>query len=254
MSICDELEELIPAYVLGALDASERSLVEKHLSDCPNLRERMAMYDSVAEQLAYAAAPVEPRRELKYRVLEAVLPKPRREFSFPNLFTAFVRSPVLAALALLIAIGVGIWNISVQNQLSQQIAHDQRLIAQLVGERDQIWSVMAYGQGQPRELKGTEIASRSSGRLYGKSDQTSFMLVVHNLPALERGKVYQLWLVDSRGDRTSGGTFALDNEGYGWLVIRPPRPLTEYSSIGITVEPEGGSPSPTGPRVMSTSL
>jgi anti-sigma-K factor RskA len=80
------------------------------------------------------------------------------------------------------------------------------------------------------------------------------MLVVHNLPALERGKIYQLWLVDAKGERTSGGTFTLDEERYGWLVVRLTRPLTEFMSMGITVEPAGGSPEPTGPRVMSTSL
>jgi anti-sigma-K factor RskA len=113
---------------------------------------------------------------------------------------------------------------------------------------------MAYGYGQPRELQGTEIAARSSGRLYGKADQSSFLLAVHNLPKLEPGKAYQVWLVSASGERTNGGVFSLDNQGYGWLVIFPPKPLNEYRSIGITVEPEGGSPGPTGPRVMGTSL
>lgn len=254
MSICDELEELIPAYVLGALDASERSRVDKHLRDCPELREHLASYESIATQLASAAPPIEPRRELKYRVLAAASPKRRFDFALPDLFGGWVRSPALIALALIIAIGLGLWNISMQTQLSQQLAQDQKLIAQLGRERDQIWSVMAYGQGQPRELKGTEIASRSSGRVYGKADQTSFMLVVHNLPTLERGKVYQLWLIDAAGNRTSGGTFTLDEEGYGWLVVRLTKPMTDYTNMGITVEPVGGSPAPTGPRVMGTSL
>lgn len=259
MSICNELEELIPGYVLGALAASERSRVEKHLKDCPDLREQIASYENVAAQLAYTVAPIQPPHALKYRVLEAI--KPRFEFSFPNLMSGLVRSPALGAMALVIAIGLGVWNIAAQNQLSQQIAQgqnqiaqDQKLITQLVSERDQIWSVMAYGQGQPRELKGTEIASRSSGRVYGKADQSSFMLVVHNLPPLERGKVYQLWLSDATGDRTSGGTFTLDEEGYGWLVVRLTKSLSDFTNMGITVEPLGGSPAPTGPRVMSTSL
>ncbi len=261
MSICEELEELIPAYALGTLDAAERSRVDKHLRDCPELQQQLAMYEDVAGQLAYAAPPIEPHRDLKYRVLTAASPKRRLDFSFPDFFGGLMRSPALVALALIIAIGLGLWNISMQTQLSQQIAQDQKqiadsqkLIEQLGRERDQIWSVMAYGQGQPRELKGTEIASRSTGRVYGKSDQTSFMLVVHNLPPLERGKVYQLWLVDAKGDRTSGGTFTLDEEAYGWLVVRLARPLTDFTNLGITVEPAGGSPAPTGPRVMSTSL
>jgi anti-sigma-K factor RskA len=261
MTVCEELEELIPAYVLGALEPTERSRVEKHLHDCPELRGQLAAYGYVAGQLAYAAPSVEPDRELKYRVLTAASPKRRFDFTFPNLVGDMLRSPVMVALALILAIGLGVWNISMQAQLSQQIAEDQKqiadsqkLIAQLGSEKDQIWSVMAYGQGQPRELKGTEIAARSSGRLYGKGDQTSFMLVVHNLPPLELSKVYQLWLVDASGNRISGGTFTLDSEGYGWLVVGLKRPLTDFTNMGITIEPTGGSPAPTGPRVMGTNL
>ncbi len=253
MSICDELEELVPAYALGALGVSERARLEKHLRDCPELRDQISAYETVAAQLAYVATPVEPRPALKYHTLAAVSPKPRRAFASLNWIGGFVRAPAFAALALVLAIGLGLWNISVQNQLIQQMAQDQKLLAQLARERDLV-SVMAYGQGQPRELQGTEIASRSSGRLYGKADQMTFVLAVHNLPKLEPGKVYQVWLVSPNGDRTSGGTFTLDESAYGWLIIRPPKSLSEYTSIGITVEPDGGSPRPTGPRVMGTSL
>lgn len=251
MSACNELEELVPAYVLGALDAPEHARLEKHLRDCPDLRAQIEAYRDISTLLPYAAPPAEPRPDLKYRVLAAVAPKPK--FSFPNLF-GFVRAPAFAALALLLAIGLGIWNFSTQNQLSQQIAQDQKLLAQLARERDQVSSVMAYGQGQPRELQGTEVAARSSGRLYGKADQTSFLLAVHNLPRLEQGKTYQVWLVTASGERISGGTFSLDSQGYGWIVVTPPKPLNEYRSVGITIEPDGGSPGPTGPRVMGTSL
>ena len=254
MSVCDEFEELVPAYVLGALDAPERTRLEKHLRGCPDLRDQIASYSKVTDLLPYIANPVEPRGNLRYRVLAAVAPQPKGGFSLPKLFIGLFRSPAFAAVALLLAIGLGIWNFSTQNQLSQQIAQDQKLLAQLARERDQVSSVMAYGQGQPRELQGTEVAARSSGRLYGKSDQTAFVLAVHNLPLLETGKVYQVWLVSTSGERMSGGTFALDNQGYGWIVVAPPKPLSEYRSIGITIEPDGGSPGPTGPRVMGTSL
>lgn len=254
MTICDELEELVPAYVLGALDATDAARMNKHLRNCPDLRDQITAYETVAAQLAYAAVPAEPRAKLKYSVLAAVAPQPKAQFALLNWLGGLVRSPAFAALAIVIAIGLGVWNISTQNQLSQQLAQDQKTLAQLSRERDQVSSVMAYGQGQPRELQGTEIAARSSGRLYSKSDQTSLVLAVHNLPKLEPGKVYQVWLVNASGERSSAGIFSLDTQGYGWLVVTPPNPLSDYRSIGITIEPDGGSPGPTGPRVMGTSL
>jgi RNA polymerase sigma-70 factor (ECF subfamily) len=43
-------------------------------------------------------------------------------------------------------------------------------------------------------------------------------------------------------------------DGYGILLIRSPRLLREYDALGITVEPAGGSPGPTTPRVLGTEL
>jgi anti-sigma-K factor RskA len=60
---------------------------------------------------------------------------------------------------------------------------------------------------------------------------------------------YQLWLVLD-DERTSGGVFSVDYYGYGAMVIHAPRPLNEYTSFGVTVEPAGGSPAPTGEKVL----
>ncbi len=66
--------------------------------------------------------------------------------------------------------------------------------------------------------------------------------------------MYQFWLIDPSGDRTSGGTFSVDAQGRGWVLIRSPKPLNNFQSVGVTIEPEGGSPAPTGAKMMGTSL
>lgn len=70
---------------------------------------------------------------------------------------------------------------------------------------------------------------------------------------LPADKVYQLWLIRD-GQRTSGGTFTVDANGRGQVPIHPPLPIREYQSMGVTVEPTGGSPGPTGARVLRGSL
>ena len=59
---------------------------------------------------------------------------------------------------------------------------------------------------------------------------------------------------DPNGERTSGGTFTVDERGRSWVYIRSPQPLTNYKSIGITIEPAGGSHKPTGPKMMGSNL
>jgi len=62
-------------------------------------------------------------------------------------------------------------------------------------------------------------------------------------------KQYQLWLI-SDGEKANGGVFSVNQEGYGNLLVVSSKPLTEYSAFGITVVPEGGSPGPTGVKVL----
>jgi anti-sigma-K factor RskA len=78
-------------------------------------------------------------------------------------------------------------------------------------------------------------------------------LVVDGLPALDEMSQYQLWLIRDE-QRTNGGIFSVDEEGYGNLWVSSPEPLLSYSAFGITVEPAGGSPGPTGVKVLGGEL
>ncbi len=78
-------------------------------------------------------------------------------------------------------------------------------------------------------------------------------LVVDGLPLLDESQQYQLWLIRD-GVRTSGGVFSVYDEGYGLLKIDAPDPLISYQAAGITIEPAGGSPGPTGERVLGGDL
>jgi anti-sigma-K factor RskA len=78
-------------------------------------------------------------------------------------------------------------------------------------------------------------------------------LVVDGLAALGEEQQYQLWLIQD-GQRTSGGVFSVSEEGYGSLWISSPEPLSSYSTFGITIEPAGGSPGPSGDKVLGNAL
>lgn len=252
MSICDELEELIPAYALDALASSDRARVEKHLRECPDLRDELATYQNIAARLSYAAQPTEPRPELKYRVLAAAAPKPTFRFSPPMRSTGFLR-PAFAALAFLLLVAFVGWNFYLQNQLAQQIAADRQLAADLSTQRDFL-SIVAYSDGTPKRLQGTGSMWSATGRLYGSANETTMALFLSDMPALAPDKVYQVWLTDQMNNRVSGGILTVDAMGRGWLMIHASQPLSQYRAAGVTVEPQGGSPQPTGTRIVFASF
>jgi len=99
------------------------------------------------------------------------------------------------------------------------------------------------------ELQGTEFRPEAAGMLVMSDDGDYGVLIVDGLPRLDNTKQYQLWLI-SDGEKANGGVFSVNQEGYGNLLVASSKPLTEYSTFGITVEPEGGSPGPTGVKVL----
>lgn len=256
-TICKQLEEIYPAYALDAVDVQDRAQIEQHIAVCQACANIVAEYRPVADGLAFAAPLVEPPADLKYRVLAAALPPtapaPSLLARLSNLVAQLFRAPAFSAIALALVIALGVWNLSLQNQLAEQAAFDQKLVSDINRQRSLVTTI-AYAETQPKRLQATEIAPQAIGRLYVAPELNTLALIVYDMPALEATREYQVWLIDPAGGRTSGGTFTVDERGRGWVYIRSPKPLDQFQGIGITIEPAGGSPQPTTPRVMGTSL
>ncbi len=261
MAICEEFEQLIPAFVLDAVDQADRIRIESHLPRCRQCSQLVESYQPVTDLLAYAAEPAEPRAELKYRVLAATMPErkvvpapsPSPLASLSTWLTSLFRAPALSALALLLLFALGAWNMRLQSQVAEQAASMQLVTAQMSQQRDFL-TAMAYSDGQPRHLQGTEVAAQAVGRLYSSYDENSFIMITYDMPSLKPNQSYQLWLTDASGNRISGGIFTVDSQGRGWLMGHTSKPLNEYKSVGVTVEPLGGSPGPTGAKMLGGSL
>ncbi|MER6796373.1 anti-sigma factor, partial [Amycolatopsis mediterranei] len=96
-------------------------------------------------------------------------------------------------------------------------------------------AIQGAGQGH-----ATLVVSRSRNQA---------VLLASDLPALDAGHVYQVWLIGSRGARSAG--LMTSEASQRMLVAELP---SDVDRIGITVEPAGGSAGPTTPAVTRISL
>lgn len=112
-------------------------------------------------------------------------------------------------------------------------------------------AALAGGSGRALALHAT-----GAGGAYGvfRMDASSgqVVLVAHGLPPTPPGHVYQGWM--HRGpERISIGVFAPQgHEGVVVLTLsgQPEALLAQVDGFGVTLEPVGGSPAPTGPPVL----
>ena len=232
-------KENLAAYALGALDAGETSALEAHLLTCDSCRTELAGYQKISAALLTALPPQAPpaaiRRNLQ-KTLQSHGKPPRLQVKW-----SFNRMAVVAAFMFLIGVNiVSLYQIyslkQEQTELDGQYGSQQSAIAML-----------AYPSTQ---TFGFEQAGVSGSLLVDKK-RNLLAVFAWNLPPAPAGKVYQIWLIDPKEDRTSGGFLVSEGkQPFVMAVLRSMQPLTGFVGLGVTIEPQGGSLKPTGPRVF----
>ncbi len=236
-------QEDLSAFVLGALDANETAALETHLQTCEACRAELADYQRVSAGLLSALPPQAPRPALK-RILQKRLASITKS-TRPQFKLSWSQVAIAGAFVLLLALNV----ISIlqvyalkqqQAELSSQHYSAQTAIAML-----------AYPGTQPVSFDQNGI----SGSLLVDRNRNLLAVFAWHLPPAPAGKTYQMWLIDAKGDRTSGG-FLVPEDGQPFVmaVIASPGPLAGFTGLGITLEPSGGSPKLTGPKILSVGF
>jgi anti-sigma-K factor RskA len=126
------------------------------------------------------------------------------------------------------------------SQLQQQVQSNQELLTFI-------------GSGKLRQtvsLPGTEEAPAASGAFYLTNDN-QIGLVLRGLKPLPSNQTYQLWLIPADGSPAPAGLLSIQTENPAWLKLPAPADApADFTAVGISVEPAGGSPAPTGPIVL----
>jgi len=129
-----------------------------------------------------------------------------------------------------------------QISISNQLSTEQSALALLAYPSTETLAVNPDVQ----ELVGSLLVDR---------DKKTAVLFLWNLPKLDNGKTYQVWLIDPDGNRSNGGLFTPEaGQTYTMAYIQSSIPVGDFAGIGVTIERSGGSPQPTGPRVLSVGL
>jgi anti-sigma-K factor RskA len=212
-----ELQDLIPAHALDALDADDALLLDGHLETCEECRRELDELRETTALLAFASKPLEPPASLRAKILDAVddgssatAKAPRTRLAF--LRGAFAGALVAAAIALLIGI----------------VLHSQS-------------NDTRSAQVQPLEgaVQGAVVRNGGNGKL-----------VLFDLPAPKPGHTYEAWLIGSDKTPVPAGLF----KGGQAVVVGLAGDAAEAKQVAITVEPAGGSKQPTTKPFASASL
>ena len=140
-------------------------------------------------------------------------------------------------------------NVSSLAQLNTIQRHRAILVSQLRTNQMAL-ALVTFPKSRTLSVNGKSI-----GMLVLNSELRYGVLFAWRLDPLDFGHIYQIWLIQPDGKQISGGFFRSDlDQPFVSALISSPQLLSVFAGLDVTVEPNGGSPAPTGQRVSKASL
>lgn len=241
MSADIDIHHLSAAYALDALDERERMAFEAHYPSCEVCRADVLDFRATLAHLATATSTPAPAA-MKERVmaeiaqtrqLSPLLPAKVSELAERRRRRQRTVGGFLAAAAAVVALVGGV--------IAFRGGTDQPAYSRALSE------VMA--EPDARLVTLDAAASAGSVKVAWSSTGDRAVLFGDGLPAAPAGSAYELWLIGADGpvpmkvlQRADDGELravvSIDAEPQAW---------------GVTIEPAGGSPAPTGPILFSAT-
>jgi anti-sigma-K factor RskA len=141
-------------------------------------------------------------------------------------------------------------------RVSSELAASQQRIGELSAARAQDEYVISFVSAPgvaTRQLAPAAGGRNGRGEMYMYPGNPNAVVLFSGLPPLDPGEVYQFWLADGT-TQVAGGTFVVDKDGLGQVVVHAPREVNAFSEVMVTVEPEGGSAAPSRDVVLAGNL
>jgi anti-sigma-K factor RskA len=240
---CQQADVLAAALSVGSIDAGDQATLLQHLGGCAQCRSIAGEYMAAAGRLPMALEPVAPSPELRGRLMRAVYaeaaqareraPQGGATSWWGRLWRAVPASRgfTLAAAATAVAlIGLATWGVAGRNQPTP--------------------TTVAVA------LAATSAAPHAHGELTWDRSGGVAVITASGLPSpasLVAGhSVYEVWLVRANGSAVGAAYLSQGPDGTWSAALHGD--MTKYAAVAATPEPPGGSPQPTGTRVVQASL
>lgn len=248
--VCLQVDDLLDAYALDALDPSERRFVEDHLDGCLQQRDRLVELEEVMAMVGQTVVPMAAPRAIWDRLVvetspatpaaAETRPTPIRSVTAPSpsskvvVMNRWVAWAGGLAAALLLASTV-VLGAALQrgDEDDDDVAMDP--VVEMVARGGQV--VPLSTQPQP-----AAIDTVGQGSILMAPGMTPAVVVDHWEPSSDALK-YIVWMAAaSGGEATVLGEIKIDDEGHGVLVLNGVTSFQGYDVFGISIQttPDAG--------------
>jgi hypothetical protein len=239
--------ENVALYALGTLPQEDVALVTAFIANDAQARREYVDLRTAADSLAFLASePVDSARSA--RVKERLMARVRADAArVDDGRPRIVSNPgilVAVGLAAAASLAFGIVSVIQDVGLRSDLAAAQRRVSTL---QTQLATTERVGAQDRQTL--TDLLAADAKR-YDVADGSVVVRGAHlyltfsKLPPLPRGRVYQAWTFP-KGGTVPAPSVTFTPNGNGVAVVALPVDATKLGAVAMTVEPDGGSKTPT---------
>ena len=251
-----DLHALAGAYAMDAVPQPDRAAFERHLAECEPCRQEVRGLREATAALAAATA-VQPPAAFRETALLAAgrtrqLPPPAA--APPPSWRALrwrghgvrgwrprlgvMLAGAVACVLAVVAVAAGISAYGMHSRLDQDQGHDHA-VAMVLGAPD-------------AKMMSAPVATGGTATVVMSHRERALVFTAADLRVLPSSESYELWLMGPAGNRPAG-MINVSGRGKmaGPMVVSG---LSAGDSVGLTVEPAGGSPQPSSRPVVVIAL
>ncbi|MBO0727310.1 MAG: anti-sigma factor [Blastocatellia bacterium] len=276
----DEVKELAPLYVIGALDEKTAHDLEASLHSASADQQRtVATWRDVAALLPQALPLQTPPDYLKERLLHRVAEEAQETpietaiaestlekiadqterkvlpFIQPRRAESRTARWLLIAATALFAFTAGylfIKNAKLVRELDA-MAHERDDLSNEMAAWKQKVDDIVSPRTRVIAMVGDETP-QANAKVVWDTEAQQWAIYIFDLPAPPSDKQYQLWYVTANA-KISAWVFSTDGLGRAnFKLTLPPEALSGLAATAVTLEPKGGSPQPTSKFYLKASI
>lgn len=254
--------EELTLYAMGLLSAEENLAVQARLAQSPELQAELASIQSDLAVLSLSVDEETPAPVARERLMQQVAREKKKVIPMPA--APARKSTPLPWLGWAVAAGFAVASIGLyqsrerlQTTVAEQSAQLKLETAQMAtltadaSKARAIMDALTDSSAMRVTLNLPNTKPSPQGRATYVPNKGTLLFAANNLEPLPAAKVYELWVIPANGTAPiPAGTFHPDAHGNANVVLPSIPKGVEAKAFGVTVEPEGGSKTPTLPIIM----
>jgi anti-sigma-K factor RskA len=265
MNAHPQFAEALALYAMGALDnPQDLAALESHLGTCGDCRRELEALRADTALLALSVTGPQPPARSRERLLKAVAAEPRVErrnqqpYAVGHLRRRWVTIAPVMMMLILAVFSILLWR-DLRNT-RRELRHTQARLEQIqadlartnteLAEAKMIRDLLHAPDAWPLTLVSRKTPPQPQIKTVYSKQQGALLMMASNLTPLPENKIYQVWLLPADGSAPmAAGWFKPDGKGNGMMFHKMASGIPA-KGFAVTIEPPGGSQTPTPPIVM----